>query len=118
VGIRDGYIVAIGKAGNPDVMDGVDPGLEIGPSTDIIAGERRILTAGGIDSHVHFITPSIVTEALASGITTLIGGGTGPSEGTRATTVTPSASALATMQPLAGRDARQRCPARQGQHGQ
>ncbi len=97
VGIRDGYIVAIGKAGNPDVMDGVDPGLEIGPSTDIIAGERRILTAGGIDSHVHFITPSIVTEALASGITTLIGGGTGPSEGTRATTVTPSASALATM---------------------
>jgi urease subunit alpha len=97
VGIRDGYIVAIGKAGNPDVMDGVDPGLEIGPSTDIIAGERRILTAGGIDSHVHFITPSVVTEALASGITTVIGGGTGPSEGTRATTVTPSASALATM---------------------
>jgi urease subunit alpha len=97
VGIRDGYIVAIGKAGNPDVMDGVDRGLEIGPSTDIIAGERRILTAGGIDSHVHFITPSVVTEALASGITTVIGGGTGPSEGTRATTVTPSASALATM---------------------
>jgi urease subunit alpha len=97
VGIRDGYVVAIGKAGNPDVMDDVDPGLEIGPSTDVIAGERRILTAGGIDSHVHFITPTVVTEALASGITTVIGGGTGPSEGTRATTVTPSASALATM---------------------
>jgi urease subunit alpha len=97
VGIRDGYIVAIGKAGNPDVMDGISPGLEIGPGTDIIAGERRILTAGGIDSHVHFITPTLVTEALASGITTVIGGGTGPSEGTRATTVTPSASALATM---------------------
>ncbi|HEY5318344.1 MAG TPA: urease subunit alpha, partial [Solirubrobacteraceae bacterium] len=75
VGIRDGRIVALGKAGNPDVMDGVHPALRIGPGTDVIAGEGRILTAGGIDCHVHLITPSIVTEALASGITTLIGGG-------------------------------------------
>ena len=97
VGIRDGRVVALGKAGNPDVMDGVDPLLRIGPSTDVIAGECRILTAAGIDCHVHLITPTIVTEALASGITTLIGGGTGPSEGTRATTCTPSPSALAMM---------------------
>jgi urease subunit alpha len=97
VGIRDGRISAIGKAGNPDVMDGVHPGLRIGPSTDVIAGERCILTAGGIDCHVHFITPTIVWEALASGITTLIGGGTGPTEGTRATTCTPSPSSLTMM---------------------
>ncbi|ADB51922.1 urease subunit alpha [Conexibacter woesei] len=97
VGIRDGRISALGKAGNPDVMDGVHPALRIGPSTDVIAGEGRILTAGGVDCHVHFITPSIVTEAVAAGITTLIGGGTGPTEGTRATTCTPSADALALM---------------------
>jgi urease subunit alpha len=97
VGIRDGRISAIGKAGNPDVMDGVHPALRIGPSTDVIAGEGRVLTAGGVDCHVHLISPSIVTEALASGITTLIGGGVGPTEGTRATTVTPSPSALALM---------------------
>jgi urease subunit alpha len=97
VGIRDGRISAIGKAGNPDVMDGVHPALRIGPSTDVIAGERCILTAGGIDCHVHFITPTIVWEALASGITTLIGGGTGPTEGTRATTCTPSPSSLTMM---------------------
>jgi urease subunit alpha len=97
VGVRDGRIVALGKAGNPDVMDGVDPLLRIGPSTDVIAGEGRILTAGGIDCHVHLITPTIVTEAIASGITTLIGGGTGPTEGTRATTCTPSPAALTMM---------------------
>jgi urease subunit alpha len=97
VGVREGRIVALGKAGNPDVMDGVDPALRIGPTTDVIAGEGRILTAGGVDCHVHLITPTIVTEALASGITTVIGGGTGPSEGTRATTCTPSPSALAMM---------------------
>jgi len=97
VGIRDGRIVALGKAGNPDVMDGVDPALRIGPTTDVIAGEGRILTAAGIDCHVHLITPTIVTEALASGITTLIGGGTGPTEGTRATTCTPSPASLAMM---------------------
>jgi urease subunit alpha len=97
VGVGDGRIVALGKAGNPDVMDGVHPLLRIGPSTDVIAGEGRILTAGGIDCHVHLISPTIVTEALASGITTVIGGGTGPTEGSRATTCTPSPSALAMM---------------------
>ena len=89
VGVRDGRISAIGKAGNPDVQDGVTPGLAIGPSTEIIAGEHKILTAGGIDSHIHFISPQQVWEALYSGVTTMIGGGTGPADGTRATTCTP-----------------------------
>jgi urease subunit alpha len=97
VGVRDGRIVALGKAGNPDIADGVHPALRIGPSTEILAGEGRILTAGGVDCHVHFIAPQIVTEALASGITTLIGGGTGPAEGTKATTCTPGEHALAQM---------------------
>ncbi|WP_205698319.1 urease subunit alpha [Conexibacter sp. SYSU D00693] len=95
VGVRDGRICALGKAGNPDVMDGVDPALVIGPGTDVVAGEGRILTAGAIDCHVHFITPSLVDEALASGVTTLVGGGAGPTEGTRATTcTTPAGLAL------------------------
>ena len=97
VGVRDGRIVALGKAGNPDIADGIHPALQIGPSTEILAGEGRILTAGGIDCHVHFICPQIVDEALASGITTLIGGGTGPAEGTKATTVTPGERSLASM---------------------
>jgi urease subunit alpha len=97
VGIRDGRIVALGKAGNPDVADGIHPQLRIGPSTEILAGEGRILTTGGIDCHVHFIAPQIATEALASGITTLVGGGTGPAEGTKATTCTPGEHWLATM---------------------
>jgi urease subunit alpha len=97
VGIRDGRIVALGRAGNPDTMDGVHPSLVIGPNTEIIAGNGRILTAGAIDSHVHFICPEIVPTALAAGITTLIGGGTGPAEGTKATTVTPGAWHLARM---------------------
>jgi urease subunit alpha len=97
VGIRDGRVVALGKAGNPDIMDGVDERLVIGPSTEIVSGESRILTAGAVDCHVHFITPSIVTEALASGVTTLVGGGTGPAEGTRATTCTPGAWNLEAM---------------------
>ncbi len=91
VGVRDGRICAIGKAGNPDIQDGVTPGLELGASTEIIAGEHRILTAGGIDSHIHFISPQQAWEALYSGVTTMIGGGTGPAEGTRATTCTPGA---------------------------
>lgn len=91
VGIRDGRVVALGRAGNPDVADGVHPDLRIGPSTDVISGEGRILTAGGIDVHVHFLSPSQVHEALAAGLTTLAGGGTGPSEGSKATTVTPGA---------------------------
>ncbi len=97
VGVRDGRIVGIGKAGNPDTMTGVHPALVIGPSTEIMAGNGRILTAGAIDCHVHFICPQIVDEAIASGITTLIGGGTGPAEGTKATTVTPGAWNLARM---------------------
>ncbi len=91
VGIRDGRIIALGKAGNPHTMDGVDPALAIGPSTEIISGNGLVLTAGAIDCHVHFICPQIVEEAVASGITTLIGGGTGPAEGSKATTVTPGA---------------------------
>jgi urease subunit alpha len=97
IGVRDGRIVALGKAGNPDIADGVDPLLEIGPTTEIIAGEGRIVTAGGVDGHVHFICPQIVDEALSSGITTLIGGGTGPAEGTKATTCTPGEFALSAM---------------------
>ncbi|MBY6410133.1 urease subunit alpha [Rhodococcus sp. BP-252] len=97
VGIRDGRIVALGKAGNPDTMSGVHPDLVIGPSTEIIAGNGKILTAGGIDCHVHFICPQIMDEALAGGITTVIGGGTGPAEGSKATTVTPGAWHLSRM---------------------
>jgi urease subunit alpha len=89
IGIRDGLIVAIGKAGNPDTMDGVHPDLVVGASTEVIAGEGRIITAGGIDSHIHFICPQQIETALASGVTTMIGGGTGPATGTNATTVSP-----------------------------
>jgi urease, alpha subunit len=87
VGIKHGRIVRLGKAGNPDVQDGVD--LNVGPGTEIIAGEGCILTAGGIDAHIHFICPQQVDEALMSGVTTMIGGGTGPATGTNATTCTP-----------------------------
>jgi urease subunit alpha len=97
VGVRDGRIVGIGKAGNPDVMDGVDPALVIGPSTEVLAGNGKILTAGGIDCHVHFICPQLTDEALSSGLTTMIGGGTGPVEGSKATTVTPGAWNLGRM---------------------
>lgn len=89
VGVRDGRVVGIGKAGNPAVTDGVDPQLVIGASTEVIAGNGKILTAGGIDCHVHFLGPDQVDTAVASGVTTLIGGGTGPAEGSKATTVTP-----------------------------
>jgi urease subunit alpha len=91
VGVRDGKICAIGKAGNPDIQDGVTAGLEIGASTEIVAGEGKILTAGGIDTHIHFISPQQAIEALYSGVTTMIGGGTGPADGTNATTCTPGA---------------------------
>ena len=87
IGIRDGRIAAIGKAGNPDVQPGVD--IVIGPGTEVIAGEGRILTAGGIDAHIHWICPQQAEDALHSGITTMLGGGTGPAEGTNATTCTP-----------------------------
>ncbi|WP_372411247.1 urease subunit alpha [Streptomyces luteireticuli] len=97
VGIRDGRITGIGKAGNPDTMDGVHPDLVIGPETEIIAGNGRILTAGAIDAHVHFICPQAAETALASGVTTLVGGGTGPAEGSKATTITPGSWHLARM---------------------
>jgi urease subunit alpha len=89
IGIRDGRIVGIGKAGNPDLMDGVTKGMEVGPGTEVLSAEGKIVTAGGIDTHIHFICPQIITEALANGLTTLIGGGTGPATGTNATTCTP-----------------------------
>jgi urease subunit alpha len=95
IGIRDGRIVAIGKAGNPDTMTGVHPDLVVGPSTEIISGNGRIVTAGAIDCHVHLICPQIMQEALGGGITTIIAGGTGPAEGSKATTVTPGAWHLA-----------------------
>jgi urease subunit alpha len=91
VAVRDGRISGIGKAGNPGIMDGVSTGMEIGASTEIIAGEGLILTAGGIDTHIHFISPNQIPEAFYSGITTMIGGGTGPATGTNATTCTPGA---------------------------
>jgi urease subunit alpha len=97
VGIRDGRITAIGKAGNPDIMSGVHPDLVVGPSTEIIAGNGRILTAGAVDCHVHLICPQIMEEALGGGITTIVAGGTGPAEGSKATTVTPGAWHLARM---------------------
>ena len=97
VGIRDGRICGIGKAGNPATMDGVDPDLIVGPGSEVLAGEGMILTAGGIDSHIHFICPQQIDEAIASGITTMIGGGTGPATGTNATTCTPGAWNLARM---------------------
>jgi urease subunit alpha len=91
IGIRGGRIAGIGKAGNPDIMAGVTPGMVIGAATEVVAGEGRIVTAGGIDSHVHFICAQLVEEALSAGLTTLIGGGTGPATGTNATTCTPGA---------------------------
>src|SRR2546429_1221694 len=87
VAIKEGMIAAIGKAGNPDIQPNVT--IIIGPGTDVIAGEGKILTAGGIDSHIHFICPQQIEHALASGVTTMLGGGTGPATGTDATTCTP-----------------------------
>src|SRR5439155_602760 len=97
IGIRDGRIVKVGKAGNPDTMAGVDPELVVGAATEVVAGENLIVTAGAIDSHIHFISPQQVYEALSNGITTMIGGGTGPATGTAATTCTPGAWNLARM---------------------
>jgi urease subunit alpha len=97
LGVKNGRIVKVGKAGNPDTMDAVDPDLIVGASTEVIAGENLILTAGGVDSHIHFISPQQIYEALSNGITTMIGGGTGPATGTAATTCTPGAWNLARM---------------------
>ena len=95
IGLRDGRIVAIGKAGNPDIQEGVT--IVVGPGTEAIAGEGHILTAGSIDTHIHFICPQQIETALASGVTTLLGGGTGPATGTNATTCTPGSFHLARM---------------------
>ncbi|BCW61236.1 urease subunit alpha [Arthrobacter sp. StoSoilB22] len=95
VALKDGHIFKIGKAGNPQIADGVD--IVVGASTEIIAGERKILTAGGIDTHIHFISPEQVPAALCNGITTMVGGGTGPAEGTKATTITPGAWHISRM---------------------
>lgn len=89
IGVKNGNIVGIGKAGNPDVLDGVTPGMTVGASTEAISAEGLIVTAGGIDTHIHFISPQQIDTALYSGITTMIGGGTGPADGTNATTCTP-----------------------------
>lgn len=97
VGIKNGRIAAIGKAGNPETMSGVTPGMIVGVTTEAIAGEGLILTAGGIDTHVHFICPQLAPEAIASGLTTMIGGGTGPATGTNATTCTPGARHIELM---------------------
>src|SRR5690606_25904101 len=95
VGLKDGRICGIGKAGNPDTQDGVT--IAIGPGTEIIAGEGQILTAGAIDAHIHFICPQQIEEALMSGVTTMLGGGTGPAAGTNATTCTPGPWHIARM---------------------
>jgi urease subunit alpha len=97
IGVKNGRIVKVGKAGNPDTMEGVDPLLVVGAGTEVIAGEHLIVTAGGIDSHIHFIAPQQIYEAISSGVTTMIGGGTGPATGTNATTATPGAWNMARM---------------------
>ncbi|TVR42765.1 MAG: urease subunit alpha [Planctomycetota bacterium] len=97
IGIKGGRIVGLGKAGNPDVMAGVDPHLIVGVTTEVIAGEGMIVTAGGLDTHVHFICPQLLPEALAAGLTALVGGGTGPATGSNATTCTPGAHHLQRM---------------------
>ena len=95
IAVKDGRIERIGKAGNPDIQPGVD--IVVGPGTEVIAGEGQIVTAGGIDAHIHFICPQQVEEALASGVTTMLGGGTGPATGTNATTCTPGEWNMARM---------------------
>src|SRR5262249_16300676 len=97
VGVRDGRICAIGKAGNPQTTERVTPGPECGLATDAISGNHLTPTAGGIDTHIHFICPQQAYAALSNGTTTLIGGGTGPSDGSNATTVTPGAANIANM---------------------
>jgi urease subunit alpha len=97
IGVKEGRIVGVGKAGNPATMEGVHPSLVVGPGTEAIAGEHLIVTPGGVDAHVHMICPQQVWEALANGITTLIGGGTGPADGTNATTCTPGPWNIARM---------------------
>src|SRR3974390_3893308 len=95
VGLKDGKVFAIGKAGNPDIQPGVT--IVIGPGTEVIAGEGKILTAGGFDTHIHFICPPQIEEALMSGVTSMLGGGSGPAAGTNATPCTPGPSHITRM---------------------
>lgn len=97
IGIKNGVIVGIGKAGNPDMMDGVDSAMIVGSCTDVVAGEGALISAGGIDTHIHFICPQQAFESVAAGITTMLGGGTGPSAGTGATTCTPGKEHIKNM---------------------
>ena len=97
IGVKDGKSLAIGKSGNPDISDGVTTGLEIGTGCEVLSAEGKIITAGGIDTHVHFISPDQIEESLNSGITTMIGGGTGPNTGTNATTCTRGAWNISRM---------------------
>ena len=97
IGVRDGKIVGIGKAGNPNIMDGVSDGMVVGAGTEVIAAEGMIVTPGGLDVHIHFICPQQIDESLSSGVTTMIGGGTGPATGTNATTCTPGTWNIARM---------------------
>jgi urease subunit alpha len=97
IGVKNGRIVKVGKAGNPDTMEGVDPELVVGAASEVVAGENLIVTAGAIDCHIHFISPQQVDAALSNGVTTMIGGGTGPATGTNATTCTPGAWNIARM---------------------
>jgi urease subunit alpha len=97
IGVKDGRIVGIGQAGNPHVQDGVDPALTVGAGTEVISGEGLVATAGAIDTHVHFLTPEQIPHALANGVTTLLGGGTGPADGSKGTTCTPGPWNLARM---------------------
>ena len=97
IGIKGNRIVGIGKAGNPDVMEGVTPGMITGVTTEALAGEKLIVTAGALDTHVHWICPQLIDEALASGITTMYGGGTGPAHGSLATTCTPAPAQVKMM---------------------
>ena len=97
IGIKNGRVAGIGKAGNPDVMEGVTPGMVVGVTTEAVAAEGMIVTAGGLDTHIHFICPQQIDDALASGVTTFIGGGTGPATGTCATTCTPGARHIELM---------------------
>ncbi len=116
IGIKNGRIAGIGKAGNPDVMAGVTPRMVVGVTTEAIAGEGLILTAGGVDTHIHFICPQQAHEAIASGVTTMLGGGTGPATGTSATTCTPGRAAPRADAPGHRRAPAQHRPHRQGQH--
>ena len=115
IGIKDGRIVGVGQAGNPYVQDGVDPNMIVGGGTEVISGEGLVATPGAIDTHVHFLTPEQVPHALSNGVTTLIGGGTGPADGSKGTTCTPGPWNIARMLEASARLARQRRAARQGQ---